>query len=205
LNPEQQVEQQTETLPTKSRTGRKPKQESRATELRQALIAWKQIPEGSRPSLRYLALQLQTSHQLLTHFLRTLEDWELEERIRITKERAELIQARARQEGRRLSGPEVANAILEPALLEMIAKAQREFKLGPLEPHSIKTLKMFADKFPEARNLLQKCSQDKRPRTKKRLELTEKQEAYVKTLSKANAHRYERWLADESPGDLDLS
>src|ERR1700730_1729737 len=46
--------------------GRKPKQESRSAELRQKLIEWKQTPESSRPSLRALARELGTSHQLLT-------------------------------------------------------------------------------------------------------------------------------------------
>jgi hypothetical protein len=163
LNTEQQIEQKTETLPTKSGAGRKSKQDSRANELRQALIAWKESPEGSRPSLRFLALQLRTSHQLLTHFLNTIDEWGLEERIRIAKERMERIQARAQQEGRQLSWPEAAT-IIEPALLEMIANAQQEFKLGPLESHDIKMLKMLADRFPEAGNLLRKCLQDRRPR-----------------------------------------
>ena len=163
MNTEQQIEQKTETLPTKSGAGRKSKQDSRANELRQALIAWKESPEGSRPSLRFLALQLRTSHQLLTHFLNTIDEWGLEERIRIAKERMERIQARAQQEGRQLSWPEAAT-IIEPALLEMIANAQQEFKLGPLESHDIKMLKMLADRFPEAGNLLRKCLQDRRPR-----------------------------------------
>lgn len=157
-------EYQTEQLPKQSEAGRKPKDESRATELRQALIEWKQTPEGLRPSLRFLALQLRTSHQLLTHFLNTIDGWGLEERIRLAKERAEHIQARAREEGRRLSGPEIAGAILEPALLEMIAKAQQEFKLGPLDSHQVKMLRMLAGEFPEAQNLLHKCLQDRRPR-----------------------------------------
>jgi len=182
--------------------GPKPKEESRATELRQALIAWKQIPEGSRPSLRFLALQLRTSHQLLTHFLNTIDEWGLEERIRLAKERAEHIQARAQAEGRRMSGPEAFGAIVGPALLEMIAKIQQELKLGPVDSHRIKTLKILANRYPEARDLLHKCLQDQRPRTKKLLELTAEQTAYLKTLSKAKARRYKRWLAGEIPGDL---
>jgi len=41
--------------PVKPERGRKPKEESRAEELRQALLAWKQTPEDLRPSLRALA------------------------------------------------------------------------------------------------------------------------------------------------------
>ena len=55
--------------------GRKPKQESRAEEFRQRLIAWKQEPMRSRPSLRALACELGTSHQLLKQYLDGLEKW----------------------------------------------------------------------------------------------------------------------------------
>jgi len=65
--------------------GRKPQQESRAEELRQRLIAWKQTPVRSRPSVRALAAELGTSHQLLKHYLDGLEKWKRDkdlERIR---------------------------------------------------------------------------------------------------------------------------
>jgi hypothetical protein len=65
--------------------GRKPKQESRAAEFRQRLIEWKQTPVASRPSLRALARELASSHQLLSYFLSGLEEWRREgdlERIR---------------------------------------------------------------------------------------------------------------------------
>jgi len=55
--------------------GRKPKQESRAEELRQRLITWNQTSVRSRPSLRALAAELGTSHQLLKHYLDGLEKW----------------------------------------------------------------------------------------------------------------------------------
>ena len=56
-------------------SGRKPKAESRSEELRQALVAWQQMPEGKRPSLRQLARERGTSHQLLSHLLEGLEGW----------------------------------------------------------------------------------------------------------------------------------
>jgi hypothetical protein len=199
------TEQQTGQLPKQCEAGRKPKEESRADELRQALIAWKQIPEAVRPSLRFLAAQLRTNHQLLSHFLGTLDEWELEERIRLTKSESERISARVEAEGRRMTLDEVRRTVILPALLDLIYRDAQDLKRGPLHPKRIQMLRMMASQFPEAGALLQKCSQDKRPCAKKRLELTEKQEAYVKTLSKANARRYKRWLADESPGDLDLS
>lgn len=82
MNPEQQNEQQTETLPTRPVTGRKPKEESRATELRQALIAWQGTPKSSRPSLRALAAELGTSPQLLKHYLNGLEKWRDKQHIK---------------------------------------------------------------------------------------------------------------------------
>lgn len=50
--------------------GRKPKWESRALEFYGRLARWKQSPESSRPSLRALARELGTSHQLLSHYLK---------------------------------------------------------------------------------------------------------------------------------------
>ena len=55
----------TEAPDARTMTGRKPKQESRSAEFRQILMAWKQTPEALRPSLRELARELGTSHQLL--------------------------------------------------------------------------------------------------------------------------------------------
>jgi hypothetical protein len=55
--------------------GRKPKEESRADEFRHRLIAWKQTPASSRPSLRALARELGASHQLLAYYLEGLEEW----------------------------------------------------------------------------------------------------------------------------------
>jgi DNA repair ATPase RecN len=58
--------------------GRKRVEESRATELRERLFAWKRMPESSRPSLRALARELNTTHQLLSHYLAGLEEWRRE-------------------------------------------------------------------------------------------------------------------------------
>jgi hypothetical protein len=65
--------------------GRRPEGESRSSEFRQRLIAWKQTPVAFRPSLRALARELGTSHQLLSHYLSVLEEWRREkdlERLR---------------------------------------------------------------------------------------------------------------------------
>jgi hypothetical protein len=53
--------------------GRKTRQESSSAEFRQRLGIWKQTPAAFRPSLRELARQMGTSHQLLGHYLIGLE------------------------------------------------------------------------------------------------------------------------------------
>jgi hypothetical protein len=57
------------------RRGRKPASESRAAEVRTRLAAWRQIPEAHRVSLRALAVQIGTSHQLLSFYLQRLDRW----------------------------------------------------------------------------------------------------------------------------------
>lgn len=50
--------------------GRKPKQESRGTEICTRLTEWRRLPKSERQSLRSLACELNTSHQLLGHYLK---------------------------------------------------------------------------------------------------------------------------------------
>jgi hypothetical protein len=76
--------------------GRKPKQEPRAAEFRRRLIQWKQTPESSRLSLRALACELGTSHQLLAFYLKRLEKWQAKEYFHQATE----IRTRAHARGR---------------------------------------------------------------------------------------------------------
>src|SRR5215469_14895512 len=62
-----------------NRRGRKPASQSRAPEFRNRLAGWKQMHESSRPSLRAVARELGTSHQLLSHYLRYWSQWERKE------------------------------------------------------------------------------------------------------------------------------
>jgi hypothetical protein len=66
-------------------------------------MVWKQTPESSRPSLRTLALELNTSHQLLSHYLDDLDVWQAKERNREAKEGMKEIRARAETEKRHLT------------------------------------------------------------------------------------------------------
>jgi hypothetical protein len=72
------------------------KHESRARELRQRLIVWKQTPESSRPTLRALGRELGVKHQLLGYYLDGLEKWQVEEAWR----RAREFRAQAKADGR---------------------------------------------------------------------------------------------------------
>ena len=136
--------------------GRKPKRESRATDFRQSLIAWKQTPVLARPSLRALACQLSTSHQLLKHYLDGLEKWQHKERMCKAKKESEEIRARAKAEGRPMTLREALGVIVTPALLDMIEGIKREAQHGRLNCHQVKMLKLLARAgFPEAQELLQ--------------------------------------------------
>lgn len=103
--------------------GRKPKYESRATEFRRRLIVWKQTPKSMRPSLRALAREIGTSHQLLEHYLKGLEEWQYEERFRQAIKALKGISAQAEN---RLMTPwekQQLLALAREALLAMVPRA----------------------------------------------------------------------------------
>jgi hypothetical protein len=152
--------------PRTAMSGRKPAQESRATEFRRKLMQWKQTPESSRPSLRALARELDTSHQLLAFYLKGLGKWRAEEYWRQARE----IRARAMDEDRDVTSWEEqqaraydragAGTMAHFILLESIERMKKESEQRLLCRQEIKALKMFARDFPEAQELLQKCLRD---------------------------------------------
>jgi hypothetical protein len=157
--------------------GRKPNRESRSTEFRRRLIAWKQIPESHRPSLRTLACELGTSHQLLSHLLVGLEKWREEERYREAKNRCKEIRSRAEAENRPLTPSEEeqirasdrasTRALIDSILLNQIENIKREAKRGRLNRLQFKMVKIFAKQgFPGAEELLLKCLRDGLKKTK---------------------------------------
>lgn len=83
---------------------RKPACESRAAEIRARLVAWKQIPETRRISLRALAVEIGTSHQLLSFYLNGPDKWQGRE----YQHKARDILARAQTENRNLTPGEEA-------------------------------------------------------------------------------------------------
>ena len=141
-------------------SGRKTKQESRSTEFRQTLIAWRQIPAAARLSLRALARQHGTSHQLLQHYLDGLEEWKWQERCRKAKEESEEICARAKAEGREMTRWECVRAIVDPALLDTLVQVRQAAKRGPLHRAELQIVKLLAKQgFPGAQEVLQECLQ----------------------------------------------
>lgn len=150
--------------------GRKPTQESRAAEFRGRLIQWKQAPEWSRTSLRALARELGTSHQLLKHYLDGLEKWRYEERCRQATEESDQILFRAIDEGRPITEQEqnrrydcMMTAIRAKVCsigLDELARLKQEARRGPLHPAQFKFVKILAKQgFPEAQVLLESLSQ----------------------------------------------
>lgn len=144
--------------------GRKRQDESRADEFRQRLLAWKQNPESLRPSLRALARELGTSHQLLQHYLNGLEEWEARVRYQRAKERAversKQIRARAAAENREMTMRECLDAIVVPEVLDQIEDMRQRAKRGPLHSAEFKILKLWASQgFPGAQELLQRRAQ----------------------------------------------
>jgi hypothetical protein len=153
------------------RQGRKPASESRAAELRQRLILWKQMPESVRPSLRALARELGTSHQLLEHYLDGLEIWQAREYDRTAakeyKRKSDEILARAAVEGRSMTEWEQEQAAAcrekqwraewRATFINRLWKIKQAAQRGPLQWHHVQMLKIYAKyRYPGAQELLQK-------------------------------------------------
>jgi len=83
-----------------SMKGRKSKQDSRADEIRAELAEWNQQPESTRPSLRALARELGTSHQLVNHYLAGLDEWQAKRQCEEYRRLKDEIEAREKAEHR---------------------------------------------------------------------------------------------------------
>ncbi len=92
---------------TVQKRGRKRVKESRAAEIRARLVQWRQIPEPQRISLRALAAEIGTSHQMLSFYLRGLDRWQASEYQR----QAKAICDRADAENRSMSGSEMEQGL----------------------------------------------------------------------------------------------
>jgi transcriptional regulator with XRE-family HTH domain len=161
-------------------SGRKPAYDSRGREIRARLLVWKQVPEAERPSLRELARQLGTSHQLLSHYLSGLDTWQAEER-------AKQIRAHAKAEGRPMTLREHLDVIVTPGLFREIEKLREKARRGPLNRHQVQILKIYARKeWPAAKaaeEILQKCRQ-MTPEEEKQVQALERAARFVQTIER---------------------
>ena len=123
--------------------GRKPADESRAGAIRTRLVWWRQIPEEQRPSLRELAEELGTTHQMLSFYLKGLEEWQRQEPLRKMKE----ISSRAGAENRLMSPAEqgqmaiygrlALGAMVDSALDGMLEQIEADLRTGKLNRHQV--------------------------------------------------------------------
>jgi hypothetical protein len=125
--------------------------QSQAPDIRARLLTWKQTPEPQRVSLRALARELGTSHQLLGHYLIRWEKWQAKEYRRQAKE----IRVRAEAETRPWIAAEMLRQaqVLEKAafqseigslLDDTLRKLKREARGGQLSRGAVKMLRLFA-------------------------------------------------------------
>jgi hypothetical protein len=129
------------------------------------LSRWRQTPESVRPSLRALARELGTSHQLLSHYLQSRAKW----RAKDCRRQAEEIRAHAEIENRALTPWEEQQArsydqeafqwMIESALDKGILELERDANARGLNRVQIKLLKLLASRgYPKAQKILEKLS-----------------------------------------------
>jgi hypothetical protein len=116
------------------RPGRKPPNESRADEIRSRLLAWKKTPNPPRISLRALATEIGTSHQLLSFHLRRLEKWQITEYYRN--------KAQEIPDSRPLT--KALCSMIGPAICKMLAGLERRIACGALSRNQVKIAKLLA-------------------------------------------------------------
>ena len=141
--------------------GRKRASESRATGLRTTLLAWRKTPEPQRVSLRTLADQMSTSHQLLSFHLRRLDKWQMKE----YRKKAQEIEARAQAENRLLTQDEQTrcdayrrasfDSMIDSAVCEMFRELRKQIKHGQLTGTHVRVARLLARKgYREAQEIL---------------------------------------------------
>jgi hypothetical protein len=114
--------------------GRKPASESRAAEIRTRLLVWKKTPNPQRISLRTLATEIGTSHQLLSFHLRRLDEWQMKEYYR--KKAQEI------PDNRPLA--KALCSMIGPAICKMLAELERQIKCGALSGTQVRIAKLLA-------------------------------------------------------------
>ncbi len=148
--------------------GRKTASKSRAAEIRTKLLAWRQTPESQRISLRELARETGTSHQLLSFHFQRLDKWQMNE----YQKKAREITARASGENRPMTTQEQKQCVPcgrasrdllpESAITQNLREMRRVLKHGSLSGIQVKIAKLLASKgHREAQEILDTYSQSK--------------------------------------------
>jgi hypothetical protein len=143
--------------------GRKPIGESQASAIRARLVSWRRMPETSRISLRALASELGTSHQLLTFYLKGLDNWQKADYQR----RAKAIRDRARAENRYMTPWERSQEIslqrsalvcmMDEILAPTLKQLEADAKAGALSKRALKIVVFLARRgVPIAKKILEK-------------------------------------------------
>ena len=147
----------------RSKRGRKPASESHASAIRTRLVSWRQTPEPSRISLRALASELGTTHQLLSFYLRGLDKWQEKEFL----SRAKAIRDRARAENRYMTPWERSQEIslersalvcmMDEILAPTLKQLEEDAKAGALTKQALKIVVSLAHRgVPIAQKILEK-------------------------------------------------
>jgi hypothetical protein len=126
--------------------GRKPADESRTEAIRTRLVSWSQVPEGQRPSLRVLAKELGTSHQLLSFYLKGLNRWRRKEYLRKAQEiRDKGLGMTWTDEQQALAYKRAAfQLMLDDALEPTFQRLEDGAKAGNLKPQELKMVSLAA-------------------------------------------------------------
>jgi len=150
----------------KGKRGRKPASQSRAEEIRERLLSWRQTPEPQRVSLRALARELGTSHQLLGHYLTRWEKWQAKEcgrqateiRVRAETETRPWIVAEMLRQAQAFERA-AFQSMLGSALYDALRQLKRKARGGQLSRGEVKLLRLFASRgHREAQEILDRSS-----------------------------------------------
>jgi len=147
----------------KLKRGRRPANESHATAIRARLSSWLREPKAQRLSLRALALELGTSHQLLGFYLKGLNDWQQKDYQR----RAKAIRDHAAAENRFMTSWEESQmkaleqaafcCMIDSALQPTLKRLEANTNAGTLSKQELKFITLLAQRgVPIAQEILKK-------------------------------------------------
>ena len=165
--------EQTPVIPTgraRRKRGRKPASQSSAVEIRTKLLAWKQTPELQRTSLRALAIEIGTSHQLLSFYLRWWDKRQAKEYRRQAKEirsrtGAETHPSIVSEMQRQAQALEKAafQSMIGSVLDDTLRQLKRKSRGDQLSRDEVRMLRLLASRgFWEAREVLDRIGQDRK-------------------------------------------